>query len=59
MLINPLRAKFFRGNIKHMVTFYVITAHWYNTGTENPSSSKTGTYIFFIVNIMTADVLAT
>ena len=31
--INPLRAKFFRGNIKHIFTFYVITPRWYDTGT--------------------------
>ena len=29
---NPLRAKFFRGNIKYMFTFYVIPPHLYDTG---------------------------
>ena len=31
--INPLRAKFFGGNIKLIFTFYVITPHWYDTCT--------------------------
>ena len=29
--INPIRAKFFRGNIKHIFAFYVIRPHWYDT----------------------------
>ena len=58
-LINPLGAKFFRGSIKHIFTFYVIPPHWYDIGTSNPSSSKRRTYVFYIVNIMAADVLAT
>ena len=57
--INPLHAKFLRGNMKHIFTFYVITPHWYDTGTWNPFSSKTRTYIFYFVNILPADVLAT
>ena len=56
--LNSLSAKFFRGNIKHVFTINFITPHWYNTGTQNPSSSKTGTYIFYMINIMAADVLA-
>ena len=56
---NPLRAKFFRGNIKHIFTFYVIPPHGYDTGGWNPSSNKTSTYPFYIVNIMAAGVLAT
>ena len=44
---------------RHIFTFYVITPHWYDTCTENPSSSKTKTYVFYIVYIMAADVLAT
>ena len=55
--VNPLPAKFFRGSIKHIFTFYVIPPHWYDTGTSTPSSSKRRTYIFYIVNIMAADVL--
>ena len=37
--------------------FYVITPDWYDTGTQNPSSSKTRIYIFYIANIVAADVL--
>ena len=59
MYINPLRAKFFRGNIKHIFTFYDIPTHWYDTGGWNPSSNKTRTYPFYIINIMTVGVLAT
>ena len=47
---------------KHIFTFYVITPHWYDTDTYhayNPSLIKTRTYIFYIVNFMAADVLAT
>ena len=58
-MINPLRAKFFRGNIKHIFTFYVIPPHWYDTGGWNPSSNKTRTYLFYIGSIMAAGVLAT
>ena len=58
--IKPLRAKFFRGNIhKHIFTFHVFHPHWYDTGGCNLFSSKTRTYLFYIVNIMAADVLAT
>ena len=31
--INPLRAKFFQSEHKHVFTFYVIPPHWYDTGT--------------------------
>ena len=58
-LFNPLRAKFFRGNIKHIFTFHVIPLHWYDTGDWNPSPNKTTTCQFYIVNIMAAGVLAT
>ena len=44
---------------KHITTFHIIPPHWYDTGSWNPSSSKTRTYLFYIVNIMVADVLAT
>ena len=57
--VNALCAKFFRGNIKHIFAFYVIPPHWYDTGDWNPPSNKTRTYPFYIVNIMTAGVLAT
>ena len=57
--LNPLHAKFFRGNIKHIFTFYVIPPHWYDTGGWNPSSSKKRTHPFHIVNIMAVGVLET
>ena len=57
--LNPLCAKLFRGNIKHIFTFHVIPLHWYDSGGWNPSSNKTRTYPFYIVNIMAAGVLAT
>ena len=57
--VNHLRAKLFRGNIKHIFTFYVIPPHWYDTGGWNPSSHKTRTNPFYIVNIMATGVLAT
>ena len=44
---------------KHTFTFYVIALRWCDTGSWNPSSSKTRTYLFYIVNIMAAEVLAT
>ena len=36
-----------------------IFPHWHDQGSWNPSSSKTGAYLFYLVNIMVADVLAT
>ena len=57
---NPLHAKLFGGEHNHIFThFCVISPHWYDTGSWNPSSNKTRTYLFYIVNIMAADVLAT
>ena len=56
--INPLGAKFFRGNINIYIHF-VISPHWYDAGCCNPSSNKTRTYLFYLFNIMAADVLAT
>ena len=41
---NPLQAKFFSGNKKHIFTFYVIPPYWYDTRSWNPSSSKRRTY---------------
>ena len=58
-MLNPLRANFFQREHKHIFTFCVISPHWYDTGSWNPSSNKTRTYLFYIVNIMAADVLAT
>ena len=56
--VNPLCAKFFQREHKHIFTFCVISPHWYHAGSWNPSSNKTRTYLFYIVNIMAADVLA-
>ena len=56
--INPLRA-FFRLEHKHVFTFYVIPPHWHAIEGWNPSSYQTRTYLFYIVNIMVADVLVT
>ena len=44
---------------KHIFTFYAISLHWHDAGSWNPSSSKTSAYLFYIVNIMGVDVLAT
>ena len=56
---NPLHAKSFRGNIKHIFSFHVIPLLWYDTGGWNPSSNKTMTYPFYIVNIIAPGGLAT
>ena len=56
--INSLCAIFSEGT-KHIFTFHVIPGHWHATGSWNPSSSKTGTCIFYIVDIVCADALAT
>ena len=48
----------FQREQKHILTFYVIPPHLYDTGSGNLSSSKTRTYLSYIVNIMGADVLA-
>ena len=50
---------FSEGTKTYKFTFYVIPPHWHDTGSWNPSSSKTRTYLFYIVNIMGAVVLAT
>ena len=53
LLINPLHTKFFRGNINiYLSTFCIISPHWYDTGSWNPSSIKTRTNLFYIDNIM-------
>ena len=49
----------FQREQKQIFAFYVIHPHWYNRGSWNPTSSKTITYLFYIVNIMGVDVLAT
>ena len=56
--LNPLRGKFFRRNKKNVYLYFISFLHT-DTGSWNPSSSTTRTYLFYIVNIMCADVLAT
>ena len=55
---DKLFAKFSEGT-KTYIYFYVISPHWYDTGSWIPSSGKARTYLYYIVNIMAADVLAT
>ena len=54
--LNPLRAK---GEEKHAFTCYVIRQHWYDAGIWTPSSCKARANLFYIVNAMAADALAT
>ena len=49
----------FSEGTKHIFTFYDIPPHKCDTFSWNSSLSKTRTYLFYIVNIMDADVLAT
>ena len=42
-----------------MFTIYILTPHLHDTVDWTPSSYKARTYIFYMVNIMGADVLAT
>ena len=48
----------FQREQNHLFTLYVIFSYWHGTG-WNSSSSKTRKYLFCMVNIMGADVLAT
>ena len=58
-LINPLRAKFFRGNL-NIYSYFVSFLHIDTTQVfEILPQNKTGTHLFYIVNIMASDVLAT
>ena len=50
---------FFQREHKHIFAFNDFPPHWFDTSTQNPSSSKRRTYTFYIVNIIAADVLAT
>ena len=56
---QPFTCQIFQREHKHTFTFCVISPHWYDAGSWNPSSNKTRIYLFYIVNIMAADVLAT
>ena len=57
-LVSPLRAKFY-GKHKNVSKTYIIPQHWHTTSSWSPSSCKTRTCIFYIVNIIVADVQAT
>ena len=56
---NPLRAKFFIGNITNVARICIIPPQGHGTCGWYPSSCKTRTYLFYIVNIICTDVLAT
>ena len=43
---------------KNVSKIYIIPPRWHDTGSWNPFSCKTRTYLLYIVNIMGADVLA-
>ena len=43
----------------YLFTFCVIPPYWHAKDNWSPSSHKTRTYLFHIVNIMVADVLTT
>ena len=49
----------FQGEQKHIFTFHAIPPYWHDTDSWKPSSGKTRTYIFYVANIMGAEVLAT
>ena len=55
--LNPLHAELFIGNKKNVSTIDIFPLHWHDTGSWNPSSSKTRTYLLYIATIMAADVL--
>ena len=56
---NPLRDINFHGKHDSVFTIYIIPPHKHDTGSWNASSCKTRTYLFYIVNIMGVDALAT
>ena len=58
-LFHPLRATFFHRKHRNVSTIYAIPPHWPETGGWNLSSCKTRTYLFYMMNCMGADVLAT
>ena len=49
----------FQRKHKHILTSYVIPPHCHAIDNWNPSLSKTGTYLFYKVNNMVANVLVT
>ena len=56
--LNPSRAKFFRENI-NIYLHFMSFLHINKTGSSNSWLSKTRTCLFYIINIMAAEVLAT
>ena len=56
---KPFGAKFFIRRHKNVSIIYIIPPSWIDTGSWNPSSCKTRSCLFCIVNIMAADGLAT
>ena len=51
-----LSAKFLSRNINmYKFTISMILSHWHDTGSWNPSSCETRTYLFHIASIMAAD----
>ena len=57
-VINSLSANIFTWN-KNLFAIYIIAPHWHDTGSWNPSSCKTKTCLFYIINIVAADGLVT
>ena len=49
----------FAEGTKHIFTIHAIPPDWHDTGSWHPFSSKKITYLFYIVSIMGAGVLAT
>ena len=58
-IINPLCAKFFRGDINIYLHFVSLVHIGMTQVLKNPFLSKRRTYISYIFNIMVADVLVT
>ena len=57
--LNSSRTKLFIGNVKHISISHIIPPNWHNRSSWNGSLFKTRTYLFYIINIIGADVLAT
>ena len=53
----PFTCKLFPRKHKKVSMIYFIPPYWHDTGSWNPASCKTRTYLFYIVSIMGADVL--
>ena len=49
---------FSEGTKKLIFIFHIMPPHWHGWGSWNSSSSETGTYLFYIISIIGADVLA-